>query len=265
MNPEQPLLILSISSKFSGNGIYFYNNLFVENNVNAIYRSCPVKNLKFFRSAIDFIGVYGASIASPFKLDVIDKIDSLTDIANATRSVNCIKRVDGKIEGHNSDVIGLINIFKEQTEKLVKHPTFLIYGTGGVVHSIIYALRVVFKEPIIFISGRNSDKVKVIAEQFSVKAIDDPMKLEVSLWINATPASVDKPYDILKICSRTNIVFDLNPISEKYCFELEIRKRGQKFIRGFDFYMKQFVEQYYFFINERISEQQIRELALKRA
>jgi len=261
MSIKQPLLILSIASKFSKNGIYFYNNLFHTNKINAVYRSCPISSLESFRCAVEFLDVYAASIASPFKLEILDKIDLLTKVADVTKSVNCVKRVNNLIEGHNSDAIGLIDTIRGYTKELEKNPTFLIYGTGGVVPSVIYALRNVFKEPMIYISGRNKDKVKEISGTFNLNQIDDPLKVKVNLWINATPASVDNPDEILKICLNSSIVFDLNPVQKEYRFESEIMKRNQKFIRGFDFYIKQFVEQYEFFIDEKISEEDIRKLA----
>lgn len=264
MNIKQPLMILGLAEKFSKNGIYFYNNLFKVNNLNAVYRSCPINSLESFRCSIDFLDIYAASIAAPFKVEIIDNVDKLTDIAYITQSVNCIKKINNELLGHNTDVLGLINIFKEQVKNLEQNLTFLIYGTGGVVPSIVYALRSVFKEPIIYINGRNKEKIELISKKFDLKQIDDPLEVNVNLWINATPVSISNPETLLKICLNSNIIFDLNPIQEEYRFESEVIKRNQKFIRGFNFYIKQFIEQYEFFTDERINEEDIQKLAKMR-
>lgn len=258
MNTNQPLLILGLALKASKNGIFYYNYLFKRNEVNAIYRSCPIVSLESFRCAIEFLDVYAASIAAPYKIKIIEKIDSLTEVSKITKSVNCIKRIDNKIQGHNTDALGLINIFKEQIETFEKNPSFLIYGTGGVVPSIVYALNVVFNKPLIYISGRNNLKVNKISKELNLNIITNPSDISVSLWINATPVSINNPEKILEISSNSSAVFDLNPIQEQYEFELQIKERNQKFIRGFDFYIEQFIEQYLFFVGKKITKNQIK-------
>ena len=82
----------------------------------------------------------GINITVPYKKAVIPYVDVLSGHALRTLSVNTISLHDGNLIGHYTDIDG----FEISIKKLnydVKNKTILILGAGGVVPSVVYALK----------------------------------------------------------------------------------------------------------------------------
>ena len=84
--------------------------------------------------------VYGVNVTVPFKNKVIPYLDKLTPESESTQSVNTIYLNNNHIVGHNTDIYGF-----EMSIKNIKYnlagKKILILGSGGVVPSIIFALK----------------------------------------------------------------------------------------------------------------------------
>ncbi|MEG1863805.1 MAG: shikimate dehydrogenase [Alistipes sp.] len=82
----------------------------------------------------------GFNVTIPYKRDVIPYLDALSFDAQAIGAVNCVRRTDdGRLTGHNTDIIGLRAALDEllgaeQPEQA------LILGTGGASQAVQYAL-----------------------------------------------------------------------------------------------------------------------------
>ncbi len=82
----------------------------------------------------------GLNVTIPFKKTIIPFLDILSGNALRTQSVNTISIENGKLIGHNTDIDG----FELSIKKLnydVKNKKVIILGAGGVVPSLIYALK----------------------------------------------------------------------------------------------------------------------------
>lgn len=84
-------------------------------------------------------GGSGANITAPYKQKVIDILDSLSNIAVATNSVNTIKLIDGKLHGDNTDGIGF---YRDLLHKNIDihDKQIIIIGSGGAARSIVAQL-----------------------------------------------------------------------------------------------------------------------------
>lgn len=81
----------------------------------------------------------GLSVTIPYKQEIIPYLDELSFEARSVGAVNCVKIVEGRLIGHNTDVIG----FKESLLTLLNgaFPTSaLILGTGGASQAVQYVL-----------------------------------------------------------------------------------------------------------------------------
>ena len=84
--------------------------------------------------------IHGINITVPFKKMVIPFLDKLSEEAKISQSVNTIYKKDNKIIGDNTDIEGF-KLSLEKTEQETKNKKALILGAGGVVPSIIIALK----------------------------------------------------------------------------------------------------------------------------
>ena len=102
--------------------------------------------------------IHGLNITVPFKKAVIPFLDTLSDEARNSQSVNTIYKVKDKIVGDNTDIEGF-KIGLETTNQIIKNKEALILGAGGVVPSIIIALK---KMKISKINLSNRTKLKAL-------------------------------------------------------------------------------------------------------
>lgn len=260
---QSPLLVISVSQRTSGNGVYFYNGLFRKLGLDAIYLGCKTDTLRGFRESFDFLKLHGASIAAPFKSNVIPMVDILTEDARATGSVNSVRRRDAILEGHNTDVLGLRRVLAESWQPLAK-PSVVIFGSGGVVPSAVAAIRSRAPDALIALSSRNQEQGPVICAELGIDWRANLHGGSVDLWVNATPASTVDAAKIAQYCAEAAVVFDFVPLQETYPFETIVRSRGQTFIRGFDFYRAQFLEQFNFYFDCEVATNLFDELATAR-
>jgi shikimate dehydrogenase len=241
-------LLTSLGYKCSENGIYFYNKIFSLYNQNAIYISSSKSMISNVINYLDYFNFQGASVSAPYKKSIIPYLDNLDSIAYSTQSVNTIvKNVEGRWIGYNTDAIGLENVIKNKIGITIDKPKILIYGSGGVVTSVISALRKSYISPVIKIASRNKIKSLDIVNSTGIDIVDS-FEDSFDLFINATPLSNTNPLLLSEYCKNSCIIFDLNPIQSKYEFEEMILNDKKKFIRGFDFYIEQFKEQFNLFV-----------------
>lgn len=82
----------------------------------------------------------GLNVTIPYKRDVIAFLDSVSHEAQAIGAVNCIRRsADGRLAGHNTDVIGLRAALNELLGTAEPEQA-LVFGTGGASQAVQYAL-----------------------------------------------------------------------------------------------------------------------------
>ena len=84
--------------------------------------------------------INGINVTIPFKKSVIPFLDQLTLIAKEAQSVNTIFKKDNKVFGDNTDIGGFEYGLKYINYD-VKNKKVFILGAGGVVPSIILALK----------------------------------------------------------------------------------------------------------------------------
>ena len=119
-----------------------HNYWIKNNNINAVYnkKKLEIDDLKNLVSEIKDKKITGVNVTVPFKKAIIPHLDVLSGHALRTNSINTISVDNGNLIGHNTDIEGFeLSIKKSNYE--VSNKTVIILGAGGVVPSIIYALK----------------------------------------------------------------------------------------------------------------------------
>ena len=119
-----------------------HNYWIKKNKIRASYEKKLIEEdgLKKLISDILEENIHGANITVPFKNKIIPLLDSLTSEADISQSVNTIYKMKNKIIGDNTDIEGF-KIALEKTKQTIENKTALILGAGGVIPSIIIALK----------------------------------------------------------------------------------------------------------------------------
>ena len=108
--------------------------------------------------------LHGVNVTVPFKNDVVSYMDNLTEEAEETQSVNTVVFNKNKLVGYNTDVVGFENAIKNIDFKINNKRIFIL-GAGGVVPSIIFALKKMSVSKIT-ISNRTKQKAENLKKQF---------------------------------------------------------------------------------------------------
>ena len=126
---------------------------------------------------------------------IIPFLDELSKEAEVSQSVNTIYKRDNKIIGDNTDIEGF-KLSLEKTEPKIKNKKALILGAGGVVSSIIIALKKMQIEKI-NLSNRTELKAIELKKNFpEIEIIKWGETLDFDIIINATSIGLKEDDEI---------------------------------------------------------------------
>ena len=164
-----------------------HNYWIKKNNIEAVYDKKQINesDIKFVIDEIKNEKINGINVTVPFKKSVIPFMDELSSEANESQSVNTIYLQSGKVIGHNTDISGF-ELGIKYSKYDVKNKIVFILGAGGVVSSIIIALKKMGAAKII-ISNRTKTKAEDLKNFFNELEIVDWGKTpNFDMIINAT-------------------------------------------------------------------------------
>ena len=155
--------------------------------------------------------IHGINVTVPFKKKVIPFLDSLSEEAQKSQSVNTIYKNKNKIIGDNTDIYGFETAL-ETTGQVLKNKEALILGAGGVVPSIIIALKKMQVSKI-YLSNRTDLKAVEIKKLFpEVEVIRWGKVSNFDIIINATSIGLSNKDEInidYKNISKNKFFYDL--------------------------------------------------------
>tara|TARA_Y100000590_G_scaffold108314_2_gene123162 strand:- start:207 stop:995 length:789 start_codon:yes stop_codon:yes gene_type:complete len=207
-----------------------------ENNIKAIYdkEQLNENNLESIIQEIKNGKIDGINVTIPFKKSILPFLDQLTPVAKETQSVNTVFKKDNKVFGDNTDVEGFRCALKHINYN-AKNKKIFILGAGGVVTSIIKALKRIGVSEII-LSNRTKKKADVIKEIYpDLKIVEWGETPDFDMIINATSLGLKKTDEIklnYKKLGPHKLFYDIiyNPAETN--FLIEAKKFGNQVENG---------------------------------
>jgi shikimate dehydrogenase len=163
----------------------------------------------------------GLNVTIPYKEQVIPFLDDLTQVVKEIQACNCIRILNGKLIGYNTDVIG----FEKTLERKLSnhHQRALVLGTGGAAKAVHYVLS---KKGIEYLEVSRTK----VDGSITYQEIGEQVISSHTLIINTTPLGMypnieeapNLPYHLL---SDQHYLYDLvyNPTKTKFLLEGESR------------------------------------------
>ncbi len=220
-----------------------HNYWFKENNIDANYEKISLQKgeVKKIIQKIKNKEIYGMNVTVPFKQTVIPYLETQSEIVKKTNSVNTIFNKNGKIHGENTDVYGFEKSITQNNINIAGK-SVLIFGAGGVVSSIIYALKNLNVKKI-YISNRTLKNAELIKKKFDFIQIVEWGKIEnCDLFVNSTSVGL-KSGDNLGInfqnLEKNKIFYDVIYNPTKTSFLIKAKKNGHTIINGRDMFLYQ--------------------------
>jgi len=174
----------------------------------------------------------GLNVTIPYKQQVISFLHEMNEVVKKTGACNCIKIIDQKLYGFNTDVIGFEQSLLEYLQPHHRHA--LILGTGGAAKAVEYVLG---KLGISYLHvGRTASVDNNI---LSYDRLDEKVISTHKLIINTTPLGTfpeiqtypDIPYGFL---SKEHYLFDLVYNPSLTIFLEKGQRQGAVIKNGYD-------------------------------
>jgi len=212
----------------------YFAEKFAKNNISDCqYDNFPIASILEFPALIaaqkDLLGL---NVTIPYKQQVIPFLHEKNEVVEKTGACNCIKIIDQKLHGFNTDIIGFEKSLLEYLRP--HHQRALILGTGGAAKAVEYVLE---KLSISFLYvSRSADAGKNI---ISYDQLDEKLISTYTLIINTTPLGTFPdiqtypaiPYGLL---SKKHYLFDLVYNPSLTIFLEKGKKQGAVIKNGYD-------------------------------
>jgi len=180
----------------------------------------PQNEFASFMEHVKHDPIYGLSVSSPYKRDVMEYLSEINEDAEKIGAVNTIVNKSGNLYGYNVDYIGINKALEEASGDL-EGKKVIIVGAGGAARAAVYGLLKAGAQVSIY--NRTTEAAKELASVFStmfgvnivsgglsdmLDADGDILVQTTSIWISNPGATLEGllPPDYLK---KFEVVMDI--------------------------------------------------------
>ncbi len=215
-----------------------HNDLFSFYQMNARYHAFHVKpeNLADAIKGFRAIGISGFNVTIPHKIEIIDLLDEVCEIAANIGAVNTVVNEDGKLVGYNTDGLGFVTSLRKKVDHL-ENSRVLIIGAGGAARGIYITLAAEGVKNI-DITNRTHEKAEELISTCKFSAVSNSLSIEQAekdlanydIIVNTTSIGMHPEIDAIPInltyLSPNAVVSDIiyNPLKTKLLREAEQKR-----------------------------------------
>jgi 3-dehydroquinate dehydratase/shikimate dehydrogenase len=163
-----------------------HNAAFEEAGIDAVYvplRACDFDDFLSYASAI---GVEGASITIPFKLDALKAATSADRVTQAVGAANTLRRDGRGWQATNTDVDGFLAPLDAVFGTRLRRARAAVLGAGGSARAIVAALR--SRGVLVTVYARRPEQAQPLVQELEASAGEWPPPAgSWDLLVNCTP------------------------------------------------------------------------------
>jgi 3-dehydroquinate dehydratase / shikimate dehydrogenase len=163
-----------------------HNAAFQAAGINAVYVPLPVHDFADFLSFAEGMGIEGASVTIPFKLDAMRAAHSNDPLTQRVGAANTLRRSGVGWEATNTDVEGFLQPLGSAWDRSLEGARVSVLGAGGAARAVIVALA--SRGAVVTVHARREEQAQALAADFSVTS--GPYPPESGSWdilVNCTP------------------------------------------------------------------------------
>ncbi len=211
---------------------YFTQKFIDEYIADALFVNFPIQSIKDLPKLLKFVSeLKGLAVTIPYKKQVLPFLQQATNEVKEIGACNCIKIINNKLHGYNTDVTGFEKSFITHLQPHHKHA--LILGSGGASAGVEFVLKKL-KINYTIVSRTATSANTVLYED-----MDEKLMKKNSVIINCTPLGTypnedESPIIPYSFLTSDHYLFDLvyNPPLTK--FLLLGKERGATIQNGYD-------------------------------
>lgn len=241
-----------------------HNAAFMAAHLDAVYLPLPATSAADFVAFARAIGLKGASVTVPYKVDMLDAVDEVYSVARRIGAINTIKMDEGRWLGGNTDATSFLQPLENRVP--LKGVTAAVLGAGGAARAVAIALAA--SGARVRVHARNRQQAEAVAGLSAAET--GPWPPEKGSWdvlINCTTVGMHPRVDETPLSADLltgKYVYDLiyNPTTTRLLREAKLA--GCQTIGGLEMLVGQAQEQFQWWTGSRPPAGVMREAALKR-
>lgn len=222
-------------------------------NCNAIMLAHQTSNLSSTIQALKTLSVGLIAVTMPYKKDILQYLDNMSDEVKQLKSANTIIYHDGKLSGYNTDINGVAYALRNIN---LENKNVLIIGAGGASHAAAYHLKE-NKANLLWLNRTPQHALALIeifgGKMVNINQLDD---MHIDIIINTTPLGMFPDSNVSPLPTYQfgsgQILFDMvyNPIDTMLL--KQAKSQGATCISGLDMFIGQGLKQIELWLNESI-------------
>ncbi|MDO8998381.1 MAG: shikimate dehydrogenase [Bacteroidota bacterium] len=218
----------SLSHSFSKS---YFEKLFKEKDLkNHIYQNFELETIDEIKKVFLTTNLKGLNVTNPYKETIIPYLDELSEEAKEIGAVNCVKILNAKTIGYNTDCYGFAQSIKPFLD--TTHERALILGTGGASKAVAFALKKIGVD-VFFVTS----SVKKNTNTFFYDEINERVMAAFNLIINTTPLGLfpnanEAPALPYHLFTNKHLAYDLIYNPEQTLFLKQAKEMGAVTING---------------------------------
>ena len=249
-----------------------HNAAFQRAGVDAVYLPLPAVDADDFVAFARGLGLSGASITIPFKVDLAARVDEIDEVAHEIGAVNTVRVEEGRWLGRNTDVAGFLRPLRDRGIGLGGLRASVL-GAGGSARAVVAGLT--RSGAVVTVHARSRSRAEALTARFGwdVRVGEWPLAGDAwDLLVNCTPIGMHPTTGALPV-ARTiftglagppRTVYDLvyNPIDTPLL--RGARESGCTTIDGLEMLVAQAQDQFEWWTGVRPAADLMREAAVTR-
>ncbi len=223
-----------------------HNAAFAALGLNAVYVPLQATDVDDFVTFARAIGLHGASITAPFKVDLLARVQEADPLARRVGAINTLVVREGRWLGANTDVAGFLAPLAGRLT--LKGTRATVLGTGGAARAVVVALG--SEGASVTVSARRPEAAAETARLADGRVGTWPPRPgSWDVLVNATPATEGLEVDRLDLDGE--IVFDLVYLPEHTPLLRAAREAGCLAIGGIEMLVAQAERQFELWTGQR--------------
>jgi shikimate dehydrogenase len=238
----------------------------------AVYLPLAAADFEDFLTFADAVGLKGASVTAPFKVNAFERADECDPVSNRIQSVNTLRREGPRWLACNTDVTGFLapleSSLRSGTRSNWRGARATVLGAGGASRSVSVALAAAGLR--VTISARRTDQAQAVAALTG--AATAPFPPDPESWdvlVNTTPVGTAPNHEASPLPAdylfhADKLVYDLvyNPPFTRLL--RDAARAGCRTVGGLDMLVAQAQAQFEWWTGQRPADRVMRDAAMQR-
>lgn len=227
-----------------------HNAAFSAIRYDAVYVPFRVVSLRNFIESYRKIDVRGYSVTIPHKEEAVKCVDKVDELVRKIGALNTIVFRDGgaRSYGYNTDSSSATSSIEEALGEPLEGKEVALVGAGGAGRAIAFGL--IWKGAKLRVFNRTPEKAHRLAEELGAEgySLREIGNHSFEILVNATSVGMYPNVDEMpvegEIVGRAKLVFDAVYNPEETRLILEAKRRGIRYVTGFEMFVRQAVQQF---------------------